>query len=94
MDEIQWPVGWQQEAIDALLPYVGSEDRVGIDFGTEKGEFVAKMAGHVYVDAGEPMIIWDRSGRADVYPWRLLTGPILKIELLVPKRRRKLLFGA
>jgi hypothetical protein len=92
MDEIRWPVGWQQEAIDALLPYVGSEERVEIDFGTEKGEFVAKMAGHVYVEDGEPMIIWDRSGRGDVYPWTLLTGPIQKIELLVPKRRRKLLF--
>jgi hypothetical protein len=94
VDEIRWPAGWQQEAIDALLPYRGTDDRVDIDFGTEDGEFVASLGGHVYVEDGEPTIIWDRSGRPDVYPWKLLTGPVVKIELVVPRHRPRLLFEA
>ena len=39
------------------------------------------------------MIIHDRSGRWDVYPEPLLLGPVLRIELLRPRRRRLVLFA-
>jgi hypothetical protein len=92
--EVHWPARWQQEAIEALLPYVGGDERVSALLG-DPGESVSgtAMEGHVYVEDGELMIIWDRSGRADVYPWKMLSGPVLRIELLVPKRRRQLLFA-
>jgi hypothetical protein len=50
------------------------------------------IEGHVYAENAEPMIIHDRSGRADVFPWRLLRGPVQRIELLRPRRRPLVLF--
>jgi hypothetical protein len=40
------------------------------------------------------MIVYDKSGRPDVYPWPLLRGPVLRIELLRLKRPRVVLFSA
>ena len=51
------------------------------------------LAGHVFLDGDVPMIIHDRSGRPDVYPWKVLGGPILRIYLLRPRRRKLILFA-
>lgn len=86
--EITWPPDWQPEAIDAVLPYLGSDERLRIVVGPPETSLSGTvLAGHVYVDDGVAMIIHDRSGRPDVYPWRLLGGPVLRIELLRPRRR-------
>jgi hypothetical protein len=36
------------------------------------------------------MILHDRTGRS--YPWKLLSGPVLEIKLLRPRRRAVLLY--
>jgi hypothetical protein len=86
--EIEWPERWQREAIDAVLPYLGTEDRLRILVDDpKKALFGTLIEGHVYVEEGTPMIIHGRSGRWDVYPGPLLLGPVLRIELLRPRRR-------
>jgi hypothetical protein len=89
-----WPPDWQPEAIDAALPYVGSEARLRILVGDPKDPISGTpIAGHLFSQDGELMIIYDKSGRPDVYPWRLPRGPVLRIELLRPKKRRVVLFS-
>ena len=92
--DIQWPPEWQTEARDALLPYVDGDNRLEITVGdpsdTVSGSVVA---GYVYLASTEPRVIYDRSGRADVYPWPLLAGPVLQICLLGPRRRREVLYA-
>jgi hypothetical protein len=39
------------------------------------------------------MIIHDRSGRPDVFPGELLSGPVLRVELLRPRRRPLVLYA-
>ncbi len=94
MAELIWPEGWQPEAIAAALPYVGTDDRLDI---LVDDPVVAKsgtlLGGHLFRgDDGVVMIIHDRSGRPDVYPWRLVRGPVLVIKLLRPGRRGVELF--
>ena len=87
--DLIWPDLWQPEAIEAARPYVGTEDRLDIlvddpmlaRSGTRLGEYLFRG------DDGVVTIIHDRSGRADVYPWPLLRGPVLVITLLHPGRR-------
>ena len=92
--EIAWPADWQPEAIAAVVPYLGSDERLRIVVGPPETSFSGTvLAGHVYVDDGVATIVHDRSGRPDVYPWRLLAGPVLRIELLRARRRPLVLFA-
>ena len=60
----------------------------------EHGSSVApSREGHVYLEDETPTIIHDRSGRPDVFPGPLLEGPVLRIELVRPRRRPLLLFA-
>jgi hypothetical protein len=87
--DLRWPELWQPEAIEAALPYVGTDDRLEIlvdDPAVAKSG--TSLGGHLYRgDEGTVLIIHDRSGRPDVYPWPLLRGPVLLIRLLRPRRR-------
>jgi hypothetical protein len=86
--EIEWPPRWQPEAIEALLPYLGSNERLRIIVDPPKKALSGTLIeGHVYVEDRIPMIIHDRSGRPDVFPGPVLLGPVLQIELLRPRRR-------
>ena len=91
--ELTWPDRWQPDAIEALLPYLDTDARVRIVLDDPKVAVSGTVIeGHVYVENGEPMIVHDRSGRPDVFPWRLLLGPVQRIELLIPSRRPVVLF--
>ena len=88
MAESRWPDGWQTEAIQAALPYVGSEERLDILVGDPvRSHSGTRLSGHLYIaEDGRVTIIYDRTGRSDVYPWALLGGPVLAIKLLRPRR--------
>ena len=88
MRELDWPERWQPEAIAAAAPYVGTERRLDMWFGTPASVSGTRYTGHVYVgeDGRSLTLIHDRSGRTDVYPWRLSIGPVLLIKLLRPRR--------
>lgn len=89
MTQLIWPDGWQDEAIAAAEPYVGTDERLDILVGDPTtSRSGTLMGGHVYCgEDGAVMVIHDRSGRPDVYPWRLLAGPVLVLNLLRPRRR-------
>jgi hypothetical protein len=92
--EIEWPAHWQREAIEAVLPYVGSEERLRILVDDpRKAIHGTLIEGHVYVEKGTPVIIYKRSDRPDFFPWELLSGPVLRIELMRPRRRPLVLFA-
>ena len=89
MGDLIWPERWQPEAIAAALPYLGTDDRLDI-LVDEPAVAVSgtRLTGHLFrADDGMVMMIHDHSGRPDVYPWRLLRGPVLLIKLLRPRRR-------
>jgi hypothetical protein len=93
-DGVSWPPRWQSEAIEALLPYLGSDERLRIWVGPPKRALSGTLIeGHVYVEDETPMIVHDRSGRPDVFPGELLMGPVLRIELLRPRRRAVVLYA-
>jgi hypothetical protein len=80
----------------ALEPYFGTDTRVEILFGNDRGgplDVFGPLQGYVYIDDDRrPMIIWDRSGRPDVYPGAIYLGPVLRIKELRPRRRALLLY--
>lgn len=50
--------------------------------------------GYVYRDNdGTLKIVYDRTGRPDIYPWDLFRGPVLRLHLLRPGKRRQLLYA-
>jgi hypothetical protein len=89
--EVVWPDAWQPEARAAIEPYFATDTRVEILFGNDRAgplDVFGSMQGYTYIAAdGQPMIIWDRSGRRDVHPWPLAMGPVLRIKELRPRRR-------
>ena len=87
-----WPDGWQPEAIAALEPYLGTDDRVRIVVGPPESRDGTVLEGFAYLDGDVPTIIHDRSGSPKVFPWKLLAGPVLLIELRRPRRRAEALF--
>jgi len=89
MNDLVWPERWQREAIDAALPYVDTDARLDIFVDDpETAVSGTRIAGHLFRGAdGSVMAIHDRSGRPDVYPWRLLSGPVLVVHLLRPGKR-------
>lgn len=89
MESISWPKAWQPEACTALLPLMTAGDRVEIIVGDPLTSIDGSvMEGYVYLEGDDLMIVYDRSGRADVHPWRLPAGPVLEIVSLSGRRRR------
>ena len=90
-----WPPGWQDEAIAAVSPYVDADERLEINVGDPADSIDGTLlAGFVFTgEDGSPRIIHDRSGRWDVYPGPLLDGPVLRVDLLRPGRRRQVLYA-
>lgn len=90
-----WPHLWQHEAIEAVRPFVDQDVRLSIlvdDPAT--AVFGTLMEGYVYLgEQGQLKIIHDRSGRRGTYPGDLLSGPVLRVYLLRPGKRRQLLYG-
>lgn len=91
---IKWPARWQREAIEAVAPYIGSELRLEILVDDpHKAISGTLIGGFVFVDSdGIVSIIHDRSGRPDVYPWKLLLGPVLEVWVLRPRRPRHIIY--
>jgi hypothetical protein len=89
-----WPKRWQPEAIEALERYVGTDYIVeGLVDDPATAIHGTAFAGYVFVgDDGRLWVIYDRSGRADVYPWRLLLGPVLQLTVRTPGKRRKVIY--
>lgn len=93
VDDIAWPEDWQAAACAALVPYLGADVRVRIVVGPPTARDGTLIEGFVDLDGDVPMCVYDRSGRPSVYPWRLLRGPVLRIEELVPRRRPAVVFA-
>ncbi|MEP6843169.1 MAG: hypothetical protein ABJA11_06590 [Pseudolysinimonas sp.] len=90
---VQWPAGWQQDAIDAVTPLLGSDVRIEVWFGPTHSVDGSLLAGYAYLEDDVPMIIHDHTGRPDVYPWKLYGGHILRVYQLRPRRRKLILFA-
>jgi hypothetical protein len=92
--DLRFPERWQPEAIEAVAPYVDDDVRLAILVG-EPGVSLhgSLLEGFLFAgDDGTVRIIHDRSGRPDVYPWDLLLGPVLSVDLLRPRRPRRRLY--
>jgi hypothetical protein len=93
-DAVRWPAHWQTEAIEAVRPYVGSKERLRIvRDDPETAIDGTVLEGHVYIEDGTPMMIFDRSGKPDVFPWKLMTGPVLRVELIRPRKQPLLVYA-
>lgn len=94
VQELLFPDGWAPEAIAAVRPYVGEDVRLSILVGDPSTSIDGSLLeGFVFAgEDGTVRIIHDRSGRPDVYPWDLLLGPVLRVDLLRPGRRRQRLY--
>lgn len=90
---ITWPADWQADARAALLPLIGGDERVRITVDPPTCIWGTVLEGFVYPDGPKLMIIHDRSGRADVFPAELLSGPVLRIEILRPRRRSQVAYA-
>jgi hypothetical protein len=91
---LTWPDRWQAEAVDAVLPFVDTDFIVEIWVGDPSvSRDGSLLAGHLFTgEGGRPQIIFDRSGRPDVYSWRLLTGPVLRITARQKGKRRQAVY--
>ncbi len=91
----RWPARWQPEAIAAVEPYLDSEYLVEIWVGDPATSIDGSVvAGYIYTDQeGELKMIHDRSGRPDVYPWRPLMGPVLRITARIAGKRRTVAYA-
>ena len=95
MTSPKWPARWQPEAIEALAPLVDADTRVSVLIGDPATAIHGTLQeGYVYADSdGTLKIIYDQSGRSDVYPWDLPSGPVLRLHRLQPGKRRQLLYA-
>lgn len=94
MTEIEWPARWQTEPKECLVPYFGGDQRLRIVVGDPaKSLDGTVLEGYLYLDGKVPAMLHDRSGRPDVYPWRLLAGPVLRIYELRPRRKPLVIFA-
>jgi hypothetical protein len=92
--DIDWPEHWQAEARERVTRYFGGDERPRIVVGDPATSIDGTVIeGYVYLDGKVPTIIHDRSGRSDVYPERLLLGPVLRIYELRPRRKPSLVFS-
>jgi hypothetical protein len=88
-----WPTTWQSEVREILAPLVGSEDRVDLLVGDPATPHSGtRYAGYVYAENGELWLIHDRSGRSDIYPWRLPIGPVLRLDVIKGPRKRSVVY--
>jgi hypothetical protein len=91
---LRWPPEWQAEAAEAILSFVGSDVYVGITVGDPQASIDGSvLAGYLYATHdGDPMVVYDRTDRPDVYPWRLLRGPVLRISVRTDGRGRRVVY--
>jgi hypothetical protein len=88
-----WPARWQPEVCALLEPLIGSDNRIDFLVGPPESSIDgSRYAGFLYEGAGNLMLIHDRSGRPDVYPWRLPIGPVLRLEVIEGARKRKVVY--
>lgn len=92
VQSVDWPADWQVEAREALYPYLGADVRVRVVVGPPSSVSGSVLEGFVYLDEAVPMCVFDRSARAGVFPWRLPSGPVLRIDEVVPRRRPRPVF--
>ena len=90
MTEWTWPALWQPEAVEAVRPYVDADARLEILVGDPATSIDGTLiAGFVYAaEDGSLNVTHDHSGRPDVYSWGLMRGPVLRVSVLRPRRRR------
>ncbi len=90
-----WPHLWQPAAIEAVRPYVDADVRLSILVDDPATAISGTLLeGNVYLDEqGQLKIIHDRSGRPGIYPGDLLRGPVLRVYLLRPGKRRQLIYA-
>lgn len=93
VDEIDWPPEWQIEAREVVKPYLGADVRLRIIVGPPTSVDGSVMEGFVYLDGRVLTCIFERSERPDLFPWRVLRGPVLRIEELQPRGKPSLLYA-
>ena len=95
MSTRRWPERWQRDAIEATEPYVNTDYLVEIVVGDPATSIDGSIiAGYVFTTGtGDLQIIHDRSERPDVYPGRLLMGPVLRVTARMPKKRRSVVYS-
>jgi hypothetical protein len=78
-----------------VAPYVDSEYLVEVWVGDPSTSIDGTLiGGYIFTtDDGQLQIIHDRSGRPDVYPWRLLLGPVLRVTARLPGKRRFVVYA-
>jgi hypothetical protein len=91
----KFPARWQREAVEALAPLIDSETRLSILVDDPATAIHGTLQeGYVYADGdGTLKVIYDHSGRPDVHPWDLFSGPVLRLHRLEPGKRRQLLYA-
>ena len=93
VSERPWPAGWQPEVCALLEPLIGSDNRIDFLVGPPESSIDGtRYAGFLDEDEGNLVVIHDRSGRPDVYPWQLPIGPVLRLEIIEGPRRRKVVY--
>jgi hypothetical protein len=76
------------------MPYFSRDERLRIIVGDPATSIDGSvLEGYLYLNGTVPVMIHDRSGRSDVYPWRLLAGPVLRIYELRPRRKPSRIFA-
>lgn len=93
VEEIDWPAEWQIEAREVMKPYVGADVRLRIIVGPPTSVDGSVMEGFVALDGRVPTCIFERSERPDLFSWRVLPGPVLRIEELQPRGKSSLLYA-
>lgn len=95
MSSLSWPAHWQPEAVAAATAFVDTDARIEVVVGDpDRSTGGTVLAGYLCSDDAIPMMIYDRSGRADLYPWPLLDGPVLRIyELAAHSRKRRVVYA-
>ena len=74
-------------------PLIGSDSRIDVLVGPPETSIDGtRYAGFVYEEDGQLMMIHDRSGRPDVYPWLLPIGPVLRLTVDDGPRRKRVVY--
>ena len=56
--EVEWPPRWQREAIEAVTPYIGSDERLRIVVDDPEAAIHGTVIeGHIYVENRTPTVI-------------------------------------
>jgi hypothetical protein len=94
VEAFTWPDRWQSEAAAALAPFVDTVSQVEVLVGPPEASLSGSLFGGYVHSApdGSLWIIHDHSGRSDVYPWDLPSGPVLRLVVRTPGKRRRAVF--